>query len=75
MLEQKLDILFPSFFRAIEGKEKIFRDILIFKEGSGSPCKMDLPEAIKVIEDMEKDEQHKKDITGIEHGMFYRGEK
>ena len=36
---------------------------------------MDLPEAIKVIEDMEKDEQHKKDITGIEHGMFYRGEK
>jgi hypothetical protein len=34
---------------------------------------LDLPVAIKVIEDMEKDEQHKKDITGIEHGMFYRG--
>ena len=75
MLGQKLGKLFPSFFRAIEGKEKIFWDFLTFKEGSGSPCKMDLPEAIKVIEDMEKDEQHKKDITGIEHGMFYRGEK
>ena len=34
---------------------------------------MDLPEAIKVIEDMEKDEQHKKDTTGIEHGMFIDG--
>ena len=26
-----------------------------------------------ILEDMEKDEQHKKDITGIEHGMFIEG--
>ena len=73
MLGEKVGKLFPSFFPAIEGEEKIFWDFLTFKEGSGSPCKLDLPEAIKVIEDMKKDEQRKKDITEIEHGMFIEG--